>query len=168
MGVAAGPIGLALAVAGQIKQGADANNAARAAANVDEENARLSILEGEQQALATRRDERMASGDLIAAMAGSGLAMGGSFSDLLAENAYQRELELLNIRTVRTREANNLNDQARQKRKAGRSALINGFLGATSTALAGVEKQQNQAAVRAQMAVERRSTILVPPVRVTG
>ncbi len=171
MGAAAGPIALAMAVVGQVKQGVDANNAARAAARVDDENARLTVLQGEQEALATRRDERMASGDMIAAFAGSGLSLGGSFSDLLAENAYQRELEILNIRTTRAREGQNLQNQATQKRKAGRSALINGMIGAVSTALSGADKMRQDNQVRQQV-WDERNVILgggrVPPVRVTG
>lgn len=164
---AASPVALAMAAVGSIVGGVEANRAARAGARADEENSRLTILQGEQEALQTAREERRASGDMLAAMAGSGFEMGqGSFGDLLRESAYQRELEVLNIRTTRTQESNNLLAQASERRKAGKAALIGGMFGAVSTAIQGASQIRSANQQRHQVSKERASQ--VPPMRVGG
>jgi len=145
---AAGPIALAMQAAGGIVNGIETNRAARAQANVDEENARLSILDGEQQALATAKDARMAAGAQLAGLAADGVALGtGTASDLLAESIYQGELEKMNIRTRATRQAANLQQQADDRRKAGRAALIGGIFGAAASAIKGVSDIRAQRTV---------------------
>ena len=129
----------------QIIGGIEANRAAKGQARVDTENARLSILDGEQEALQTRRDERMQTGALIAAMGGDGVQLGsGSAADVIAESAYQRELEILNLRSKATAQANNLYQSATDKRAAGKSALTSAMFGAASTALKGVSDMRAQ------------------------
>ena len=142
---AAGPAAIAMQAAGSLMQGIEANKAARGQARVDEENARLSILDGEQQALQTSHDERMQAGLQLTDLADAGVQLGtGSAADVLAESAYQRELEILNIRTRATRQANNLYQDAADKRAAGRSALIGGMFGAAASALKGVADTRAQ------------------------
>lgn len=170
--VAMGPAALAMAAVGQVVGGIEANRGARAQARVDEENARLSLLEGEQAALQTRKDERMQAGAMLAAMAGDGVQLGsGSAADVLAESAYQRELEVLNLRTRSTRQANGLLQSADDRRAAGRGALIGGLFGAAATALQGVSDIRAQRTMTAQRARER-GVILggapVPKMRVGG
>lgn len=139
----------------QVVQGVQAKKAAYAQASVDEENARLSILDGEQQAQQTRHDERMQAGAMLAAMGGSGVQLGsGSAADVLAESAYQRELEVLHLRTHATRQANGLIQQANDARAAGRAALLNSALGAVASTLQGVSNMRNQSALAAQRAKE--------------
>jgi hypothetical protein len=169
---AAAPIALALMVAGGIKQGIDSNNEYRAAASADDENARRTILSGEQDAWQTRLDERRQTGDMLASMGGQGYALGsGSAGDVIGEAAYQRELEILNIRTKAAYQAQDLQAQAAAKRKAGRSALFGSLFGAAATALSGASQIHNQSAYAKQSATER-STVLgggtVPRMRVLG
>jgi hypothetical protein len=170
MGAAAPAIALAMSVAGQVTQGVEANRAARAGARADEENGRRAVLLGEQETLETRRDERRITGDLIAAMAGSGLGMdSASFGDLIADNAYQREREILNLRTRRAQEANNLYGQAKERRKAGRAALIGSLFSAVGTAIGGAQQLKSQAAVRGQIEAERGAALApAPAMRVRG
>lgn len=142
---AAGPAALAMQASAQIIGGIEANRAAKGQARVDDENARLSILGGEQDALQTRRDERMQTGALIASMGADGVQLGsGSATDVLAENAYQRELEIYGIRTKATQQANNLYQSATDRRAAGKSALTSAMFGAAATALKGVSDMRAQ------------------------
>lgn len=153
---AAGPAALGMQVASGIIQSIETNRAAKAQARVDNENARLSILDGEQEAMQTRRDERMQTGAMLAAMGGGGVQLGsGSAADVIAESAYQRELEILNLRTRATQQANNLYRSAADKRTAGRSALVGGMFGAAATALKGVSDIRAQRTASAQGARER-------------
>lgn len=123
---------------GQLQQGAEAKHAAYAQSEVDFENARLTTLEGEQTAWQSRLDERRSTGEMIAGMAGAGFEMGsGTAVDLIAENAYQRELEILGVRTKAVREANNYIQQGNDRRKAGRAAQRQAIFGAVATALQG-------------------------------
>lgn len=168
---AAAPVALAMAAVGSIVGGIEQNRAARAGARADTENARRTVLLGEQEALQTSIDQRRAAGDMLASMAGSGFEMGqGSFGDLLRESAYQQELEILNIRTTRAQEAGNLLQQASERRKAGRAALIGGMFGAVSTALQGASQIRSANRQRYQVMDERTHQLpgQVPPMRVGG
>lgn len=167
---AAAPIALGLSVAGKLTEGIEANRAARAQANVDEENGRLSVLEGEQQAQRTREDERMQAGAMLAAMGGDGVQLGsGSAADVLAESAYQRELEVLNLRTRAIGQARNLNQSADDRRKAGRAALIGSVFGAAATALEGVRDMRTARSASQQRVFEREVVVnkRVPKMSVT-
>jgi hypothetical protein len=153
---AAAPVALAMQAVGGIVGGIEQNRAARSAAKVDDENARLTILEGEQQGLATARDERLQAGSMLAAMAGDGVQLGtGTAGDLLAESAYQRELEILGIRSRASQQASNLQQSAADRRKAGRAALIGGIFGAAATAVQGVSDLRSQRTASAQRNKER-------------
>jgi hypothetical protein len=144
------PAALALQVVGGVVGGVEQDRAARAGARVDEENARLALLEAEQQADATRTEERRQAGEMITVMGGSGVQLGsGSAADVLAQSAYQRELEVLNIRRRATREARGLQQAADDKRKAGKAAIIGGLFGAAATALQGVSNIRAQRAAAA-------------------
>ena len=155
---AAAPIALAMSVIGGVVDGAESNRAARSSARVDEENARRTLLLGEQESMQTRRDERRMSGDLIAALGGAGIQLGtGSAADILADSAYQREVEIYNIRSTRAQEAQNLNQRAVESRKAGRAALVSSIFGGVGKALAGVEDIRASRAATAQRERERQS-----------
>jgi hypothetical protein len=174
MGAALPIASAAVAAGGKLIGGFAEKKAQYAAAKVDDENARLSLLSGEQDALQTQRDERMASGDMIAALGGSGIELGsGSAADVLAESAYQGEYEVLNIRTRATRQANNAYQQAADKRRAGRNAMIGGMFGAVSTALSAASDIRSSRTAAAQAGAERSAamgggTAAVPQMRVKG
>lgn len=166
-------IALAVTAGGQVMQGVEAKNGAYAQAKVDDENARLSILGGEQDAWSSRLEERRATGEMIAGQGGSGVEMGsGTAGDLVAENAYQRELEILGIRTKAVRQANNYIQAGNDKRKAGRSAMTQALFGAVAGALQGASNIRaqrisgnNAAAVRG---AEAASSYQVPRMTVKG
>lgn len=160
MAAAALPIvALGMQVAGTAAGGISANKDARAAARVDDENARLNVLTGEQEALQTRRDERSMAGDMIAAMAGGGTLLDGSNADLVAQSAYQREVEIFNIRSQRSAEARNLQQSAKDKRRAGKNALIGAGFSAVSTALSGAADIRANRLSSAQGSRERSATL---------
>ncbi len=167
------PIALAMMVAGQVMGGIEANRGARAQAAADEENARRGILAGEQEGLQVMREERRMTGDMIASMAGSGVGMGsGTASDLIEENAYQRELEIYGIRTRAAGEADALYQQAQDKRAAGKAALIGSIFSAGATAIKGAsdmrERGRNRDATRAGWTPTGGGTRTVPKMRVKG
>lgn len=156
MGAAAPAIGLGMSVVGKLAGGVEANRAARANAAIDEQNALLTLLGGEQESLQTRKDERMQAGDMLAAMGGGGLEIGsGSAADVIAESAYQRELEILNIRTKAAGDANNLYQAARDKRAAGKSALIQSVFSAGASAISGISDIRAARVASAQTAKEQ-------------
>lgn len=162
---AAAPIALALSVAGTVAGGIEANNAARANARVSEENARLSLLAGEQEAMQTRREERRMAGAMIAAMGGGGAEMGtGTAYDLVMESANQREMEIYGLRTKAAGEARNLMQKAADQRRAGRAALVGSLFSAASSAIGGVGDIKRQRKLDAQVERERTSR----PPRMSG
>lgn len=116
------------------------NKELRTAARVDEENARLSLLAGEQEVGQTLRDERQLAGDALSAMAGSGVMIGsGSPADIIMESARQREREIIARRGQARGEQRNYLQASKDKRAAGRNALIQGAFAAVSTALNGAD-----------------------------
>jgi hypothetical protein len=129
---------MALDIGGGLAQGAGAKAEAEAAARVDEENARRSLLAGERDVEAIMREERMVAGEAIAGMAGSGLALGsGSAADIITASALNRERDITARRTqARYDQANNL-QAAEDKRAAGRAAMTQSIFGAVSGALTG-------------------------------
>jgi len=156
----AGPLSIALNAIGEVAGGLQQNTALRAQAAVDDQNAQRTLLQTEQQALQTRRDERRQSGALLAAMAGDGVQLGtGSTADVLAEAAVQREYEILNLRRQGAQQANNLYQAAEDKRHAGRQAIVNGLFGAVAGAINGVSQQRALQQAQRQREKER-TTIL--------
>jgi hypothetical protein len=161
-------LAVAMSAGGQIVQGVEAKNAAYAQAKVDDENARLSILGGEQDAWSSRLEERRVTGELIAGQGGSGVEMGsGTAADLIAENAYQRELEILGVRTKAVRQANNYIQAGNDRRKAGRSAMTQALFGAVSGALQGASNLRAQR-ISASTGAAVRAAEAVPRMKVSG
>ncbi|MFY9350664.1 MAG: hypothetical protein WBL20_07735 [Sphingobium sp.] len=151
---------IALQAAGTVMSAADEASALRRSARVDKENARRTELQGEIDALQTIRDERAASGMAISAMASSGFAVGtGSAADLIRQNALERETEILNIRYQANQEATGLRQQAADKKRAARSAMIGGIMKATVQVLQGANGMNTQASVDKQAVLERESRI---------
>jgi hypothetical protein len=143
MAVAA-PLALAVTAATQVAGGVMQRNSAYKASRVDDENARLAILSGEQDAEAIRREERFRAGELIAGFGGSGLLSDGSAGDLLADSAYQAELDVLRTRQKAFGEARNFKARAKDTRRAGKAALVGGLFSAVSTAVQGAAQLKAQ------------------------
>lgn len=119
---------------GSLVGGLQERSAMRREASVLDENARLTLLQGEQEIAQTRREERRLSGESIAAMAGSGALVGtGSALDVIRQNAIEREVEVGNIRALRQREAEDYRTAASDRRRAGDAALTRGVFGAIGT-----------------------------------
>lgn len=155
MGVAAG-----LQMVGTVMGAVDQASALRRQARADRENARRTELQGEIDVLQTRKDERAASGDAIAAMASSGFALGtGSAADLIRQNAIEREVEIGNIRYQANQDATSLRQQAADKKRAARSAIIGGVLNAASQGASAAAGIQRQGRIDAQTEAERTSRL---------
>lgn len=152
----------ALQMVGTVVGAVDQAGQLRRSARADRENARRTELQGEIDVLQTIRDERAVSGDAIAAMASSGFALGtGSAADLIRQNAIERESEILNIRYAANQEATGLRQQAADKKRAARSAIIGGVLQAGAQAAQGYAGITGQQRLDAQAAAERASRL--PP-----
>ena len=150
----------ALQMVGTVMGAADQASQLRRSARADRENARRTELQGEIDVLQTIRDERAVSGDAIAAMASSGFALGtGSAADLIRQNGLERETEILNIRYAANQDATGLRQQAADKKRAARSAIIGGVLQAGSQAAQGYSGITNQGRIDAQTERERQSRL---------
>lgn len=145
---------IALTAGAQVFQGYSENKAARAGARADEENARLALKGGEQEAMDVLREARFQQGDAAASI-GQGLVFGGSISTVLADSARAAEMDIERIRDRARGEAANYYTQASERRKAGKRALIGGIFNAVATAVGGVNAQKNAAKEAQQAAAER-------------
>lgn len=156
--MSAGAAFAGLQIAGAVLGGLSENSAARAEARVLDENGRLALLEGEQQATQTAREERQVSGAAIAALAGNGVMVGtGSALDIIQQNAIEREVEIGNIRAQAQAENRNYRQAASDRRYAGRQALIGGIFEGVGTALSYGMDQGTQGKLDAQAKKERAS-----------
>jgi hypothetical protein len=95
-----------------------------------------------QQEEQQRRGARLASGERRAAISQSGTGLGGSNADVDRQSEVLAELDALNIRYEGQSESTgllnqaNLDDfQAAANKKAAKSAMARGYLGAASSAL---------------------------------
>lgn len=163
---------LAMQTVGGLTQSIGASRSENAAAAIDAENARLSLLAGEQDVGAIRRAERRAAGDALTEMAGSGIAVGtGSAADVIAASAKQAELDIAARRTQAMGEQRNYLMSADQHRVAARNAIISGAFNAISGVLAGANDMRNRNLLQTQLATERRVQLggsTVAPPRTTS
>lgn len=128
-----------------------------------EENARLRLLAGEQQAAQSYREERQVSGAALAAMGESGFTVGtGTAADLLMQNALEREIEIAAIRAQAQGEAVNDLNAARDKRYAGRLAVLNGLLAAGGTAMSHMAGRDAQKKLDEAIERDRQSRLPRP------
>lgn len=144
MGAAAMPVMAFM----QFAQGVEARDQAFKASRADEENARLSVYNGELEAMDVRRDARMVEGDQLAALAGSGAMLTGTATDLLMESEYQRELDVLAARRKAYGQAREYKARAKQTRREGTAAMIGGMFSAASTVLGGVQQDRRDKLAR--------------------
>lgn len=150
----------ALQMVGSIMGAVDQASQLKRAARADRENARRTELQGEIDVLQTVRDERAASGEAIAAMAGSGFGLGtGTAADLIRQNGMEREMEILNIRYAADQEATGLRQQAADKKRAARSAIIGGVLNAAAQGAQGAAGISNMQRLDTQAGQERTSRL---------
>lgn len=139
-----------LSAAAPVVEGLGQRSEYRRAARVDDENARLSILSGENDVEDILREERYTAGDALTMLSGSGLQVGtGSAAALLRESARQRNRAVATRREQAGRERDNYLRAAADKRAAGRNALIGGIFGAVSNAVAGVSGMRSSSRINA-------------------
>jgi hypothetical protein len=144
MGAALPIAAVAMSAIAPIVQGIGENSEARAAARADDENGRLSILSGERDVEQVMRDERDAAGEALAIGAGSGLLVGtGSLADIIAASARERDRDIGVRRRQALGEQRNYQQAAKDKRKAGKNAIISGAFNGVANALAGANGMSN-------------------------
>ena len=149
-------ISMALQAGGQAYGGAVQAGQERQAAAIDAENARLSLLAGEQDVLNLRRAERRAAGDALTEMAASGSPVGtGSAADVIAASAAQAELDIAARRRQAMGEQANYLASAAARRSAAKGAMIGGLFSAVSTAVAGAANIRNQKRLQTQAQWQR-------------
>lgn len=128
-----------LSVAG----GALESGGAAGAAAIEDENARLALLQGSRDVADIRRAERRAAGEAIAAIAGSGFLPGeGSARAILEQSLWQRELDIARANEAAAGEARNWQDKAAATRAGGRAAMIGGIFNAVSGVLQGTAERR--------------------------
>lgn len=150
-------IALGVQTIGGVMQGIGAKKDADRAAAVDMENARLSVLGGEQDVAQILRDERMMAGEAIAGLAGAGGGLAtGTAGDLIAESAMQKDREIMARRQQAQAERRNYEQAAKDKKAAGRNALVGSLFNAAAGALSGVSNIQAGNRVSMAAAAERR------------
>lgn len=147
---------MALQSGGQLFGGFSAAGQERAAARIDTENARLSLLGGEQDVYNIRRAERRQAGDALTEMAGSGVLTGtGSAADVIAASAQQAEMDIAARRTQAMGERRNYLASAAAHRNAAGAAIIGGVFGAVSSVISGANDMRNQGRMKTQGQWER-------------
>jgi hypothetical protein len=126
---------------GAIAQGQQAKNAADYNAKVDEQNATITRQQANQREEIFRKEARQNLGRQRAALAESGVGMGGSGADIIKDSALNMELDALNIRYQGDLEARGLVEQAKMSRLEGRQRRANAGLQAAGSILGGVSKR---------------------------
>lgn len=144
--------GTAMQAFGAVKGGNAAAKSGRYDAAIDDENAHLALLDGANDEEAIRRQERAASGEMIAAQGASGVMVGtGSALEALRENAYNAEYDALSARYTAQTKAHGYSLDAQRQRAAAAQAKQGGLLRAGAALLQGVSQYSSTTALaRAQ------------------
>lgn len=132
--------GSALSVAGNIKQGEAAAEAAEYNAQLSEENARLTRLQAGEDEMRERAANKQTMGSIRAQYGASGLRMDGSAADYAQFAAAVGEKNALDIRMHGERQALAYQKEAAIQRKGGESAKSAGILGAVGAGISGLTK----------------------------
>ena len=111
-----------------------------------EEGARRDESQGAADAVADYRESRLALGEDMAALAGSGFAIGsGSAQDMLTQALVERELSAMNIRHSALLQANEKRAAATDRRKAAKTAVYMGILNGATAAVGGAVQSRSDA-----------------------
>ena len=139
----------AVSVVGAVQQGKAVSTAAKADSDAQNYNAAINRQKAEQITQVgiskedqLRRDSRLEAGTRRAAMAESGLGLGGSNADVDRQSEVLAELDALNIRYDSTTQAIGYRQdaalntfQSQNSLKRGRDARRNSYIGAATGAL---------------------------------
>lgn len=133
-------VGTAVAAGGQIYSGYSANQAAKHAAGQQEEQARIALAEANRAADQRTVEQRKFLAEQRMAYVASGVSLEGTPGIVGADTMDQFQQE---INAMRRSGAANFRfgmDSARSTKANGRSQMVAGLLGGTSTALMGASK----------------------------
>ena len=159
MGAALPIAAVAMSAIAPVVQGIGDNKELRAAARAVEENGRLAILSGERDVEQIMRDERDAAGEALAIGAGSGVLAGtGTLADIIAASARERDHDIAIRRRQALGEQRNYQQAAKDKRMAGKNAIISGAFNGVANAHAGASGMSNAGRRSKQAGKERKAT----------
>lgn len=131
-------IGPALAIAGPLIGGISRMSAANANARRLDEQAAEERRSGLEERNRLRDDVRAAMGVQLAAQVSNGLEGGsGTALDALRQSQIEGALDVLELRRQTEARARSLNVQAKDQRREGRFALIEGVIGAGAAGFKG-------------------------------
>ena len=131
----------AMAVAGDVKQGQAASQAAGYNAQLATQNAGIAAAQGEAAAQAQSRDSQRKIGAAMAAYGASGVQMSdGSPADVLADSARSAALDNLTTRYNYQLKALGYQDQASLESAQSSNASAAGYLSAVGAAGSGASK----------------------------
>ncbi len=150
---------MALQAVGQVYGAVEENKALRRVATAEDENARLTELQGALDATGGLRESRQAMGADLAAMGSGGAALGGSITDMIVAQSIEAQMSALNTRFAAAGEAKQARQRASDARRAGKAALIKGVLGAAGTALQGASDIRQSGRLNATRAKSRAASI---------
>ncbi len=143
-------------VAGPVIGGMEEGRSLRAQAAIDRENANRTQYQAEADAWQTTRDARLAIGQGMALAAADGNVGGtGTVADLIEQAAFEREMEIGNLRAKAANEAANLRTRAAQESRAAGFSVIKGFLGGAMGYAKVKADQRNSASILAGQRVGR-------------
>jgi hypothetical protein len=146
----------AVSAVGGVMEGKAGHKAGMYDAAISEENARLAALEGAHEESAIRRTERALSGEVIAAMGGSGVQLGtGSALELLRENAYNSEYDALAARWNAASQARGHRLDAARSRAGAKDARRAGYLRAGTAILSGASQYNSTTRLARASGAER-------------
>ncbi|MEE4109530.1 MAG: hypothetical protein V2I24_09295 [Halieaceae bacterium] len=129
-------------VAGRVYGGLQARQRSEFDAQVAEDNARLRLLQANEDAMAIRRQAVIDFSREKARAAGAGVQFTGTPLALAAQNAAQAELEARQALYAGATQAAADRTQARQIRRTGRAQLISTVLGAGGDIASGGQQLQ--------------------------
>lgn len=132
---AAKAVGGAVKVAGALKAGSTAKQAAEFNARASEESARTATAAAALEVVRNRRLASKAQGSIRAAAGGSGIAVSGSVMDVLEESAALAEEDALLIKNSGDRAAINFRNNATLDRFTGKQAKSASRISAASSLL---------------------------------
>jgi hypothetical protein len=124
-------------VGGRVFAGQQAAERSRFDAQVARDNARLRLVQSNEEALAIRRQAVIDFSRARANAAGSGVQFIGSTLDVAAQNAAQAELEARQAMYAGQTQADALNQTARQLRRNARAQLISTGIGIAGDLVSG-------------------------------
>lgn len=132
-------VGAGIQAAGSLIQGVSASRAASYNANIANQNAALTLQQGQAAAEEAQRQAELTVGAATAAYGASGVSgASGSAVDVLADEARRGTLNKLNTLYDYQLKATSYRDQAALDKYQSRTALFGGILSAAGSAAGGL------------------------------